>query len=284
MNKARFEVKETCIGCGKCVRVCPGGILFMGEDKKPKMKDFSEFGWNGCWKCQHCLAVCPEGTVSVLGYRPEDSLLSPDAEEAKRILDGLTAFRRSCRRYQKKNVPGAVIQDMIERLANAPNGGNKQQVEYTLIDDMEQMDFFRRTVRREMERISGEGIYPEGFGKEAFEDMKRWEETVRPDMFFCGAPHVLIPHAPAGVGEAERDTVIAGTYFEILCASRGLGSVIMTFPLSVLELMPEVRALLKIPDNHVIGMAVGFGYPQIRYARGTQRKTPPEKVHRLYFD
>lgn len=125
---------------------------------------------------------------------------------------------------------------MIERLANAPNGGNKQQVEYTLIDDMEQMDFFRRTVRREMERISGEGIYPEGFGKEAYEDMKRWEETVRPDMFFCGAPHVLIPHAPAGVGEAERDTVIAGTYFGLLCASRGLGSVIMTFPLSVLEL------------------------------------------------
>lgn len=161
-------------------------------------------------------------------YRPEDSLLPSDAEEAKRILDGLTAFRRSCRRYQKKNVPGAVIQDMIERLANVPNGGNKQQVEYTLIDDMEQMDFFRRTVRREMERISGEGIYPEGFGKEAYEDMKRWEETVRPDMFFCGAPHVLIPHAPAGVGEAERDTVIAGTYFELLCASRGLGSVIMS--------------------------------------------------------
>lgn len=99
-------------------------------------------------------------------------------------------------------------------------------------------------------------------------------------MFFCGAPHVLIPHAPLGHGEPVQDAVIAGTYFELLCASRGLGAVMMTFPLAVLDLMPDVRALLGIPEDHYVGMVVGFGYPAVRYARGTQRRVEPGRVAR----
>ena len=70
---------------------------------------------------------------------------------------------------------------------------------------MEQMDYFRNIAYREMERLAAQGLYPEGFGKEAYEDMKRWEKTVRPDMLFCGAPHILIPHAPLGQGEPVQD-------------------------------------------------------------------------------
>ena len=66
MNRAEFHVADSCIGCGKCVLVCPGGVLSLGEDHKPRIKDFSEFGWigHGCWRCEHCLAVCPQGAVS----------------------------------------------------------------------------------------------------------------------------------------------------------------------------------------------------------------------------
>lgn len=27
-----------------------------------------------CWRCQHCLAVCPQGAISIFGKKPEDSL------------------------------------------------------------------------------------------------------------------------------------------------------------------------------------------------------------------
>ena len=182
MNPAGFKVSDSCVGCGRCVKVCPGGILYMGEDGRPRIGEFEEFGWNGCWQCEHCLAVCPEG-----------------------------------------------------------------------------------------------------FGKEAYEDMKRWEKTVRPDMLFCGAPHILIPHAPLGQGEPVQDVIIAGTYFELLCGSRGLGTVMMTFPLSVLKLMPEINAMLRIPEDHYTGMIIGFGYPQIPYARGTQRTVEQSRIHRLCF-
>lgn len=284
MNPANFVVDtEKCLGCGTCVKVCPGGVLSLNQEKRPEIADFKEFGWNGCWKCEHCLAVCPTGAVSIFGHKPESSLPVADHETAAPIMDSLIAGRRSCRRYKDKNVDTSVINDMLKRLAGAPNGGNKQQVEFTLIDDKEQTKQFRQLAYSRMEELAAQGIYPKGFGKEAYEDMKRREKTVRPDMLLCGAPHILIPHAPLGRGEPIQDVVIAGTYFELLCASRGLGAIMLTFPLGALEQMQDIKAMLNIPDTHYIGMMIGFGYPEISYTRGVQRETEQSRIHRLKF-
>ncbi len=247
------------------------------------MADFEGFGWNGCWKCEHCLAVCPAGAVSIFGRRPEDSLPPVKAADAAPVLDALIANRHSCRRYQDRDVDPGVIRDMIGRLANAPNGGNKQQVEFTLIDDRKQMERLRTLAFREMEALAKEGVYPEGFDRASYEDMKRWRKTVRPDMLFCGAPHLLIPHAPLGKGEPVQDVLVAGTYFELLCASRGLGAVMLPFPLGALKRMPRIRAMLEIPEDHYTGMFIGFGYPEISYKRGVQKTVKPGRIHRPAF-
>lgn len=285
MDQANFVVDtEKCMGCGKCEKVCPGGILSLNQTKKAEIANFKEFGWNGCWKCEHCLAVCPTGAISIFGHKPDNSLPIIDCEITAMTMSSLIANRHSCRRYKDKNVDAAIINDMLERLANAPNGGNKQQVELTLIDDKAQMNHFRQLAYTRMEELAAQGIYPKGFDKEAYDDMKRWEKTVRPDMLFCGAPHILIPHAPLEHGEPIQDVVIAGTYFELLCVSRGLGSVILTFPLSVLDRMPDIKAMLNIPNHHYVGMMIGFGYPEIKYARGIQREMKQSRIHRLNFE
>lgn len=256
---------------------------FSKPSKKAEISNFKEFGWNGCWKCEHCLAVCPTGAISIFGHKPENSLPLAAPEITAPTMDSLIANRHSCRRYKDKNVDTVIINDMLARLADAPNGGNKQQVEFTLIDDRVQMNRFRKLAYSRMEELAAQGIYPKGFDKEAYEDMKRWEKTVRPDMLFCGAPHILIPHAPKGHGEPVQDVVIAGTYFELLCASRGLSSVMLTFPLDALEQMPDIKAMLNIPNHHYIGMIIGFGYPEIKYVRGVQREMEQSRIHRLNF-
>ena len=282
MNKAQFTVdKSKCGSCGRCVNVCPGGVLSM-EDGAPDIAEFEDFGWNGCWKCEHCLAVCPTGAVSIFGKRAEDCL--PPPENAAAVLDALIANRRSCRRYRQRNVERDVMDGMLTQLANAPNGGNKQQVEFTLLDNLSDTERFRRIAYRRMDELAAQGVYPRGFDAPSYGDMKRWEATVRPDMLFCGAPHLLIPHAPLGSGEPVQDVLIAAAYFELLCASRGLGAVIMTFPLGALANMPEVKALLKIPETHYAGVIIGLGYPEIKYARGACRTLGAERIHRVHIE
>ena len=284
-NIANFQVdEEKCIGCGLCVKVCPGGVLHLNEQRKCEMDEIDSFGWNGCWRCEHCLAVCPKGAISIFGKQRSDSLPPVKAETAAPVLDALIANRHSCRRFLKKDVVPEIIDGMLQMLGNAPNGGNKQQVEFTLIDDREEMDAFRRLAYTEMDRLASEGVYPAGFDKPSYEDMKRWEKAVRPEMLFCGAPYLLIPHAPLGKGEPVEDVNIAAAYFELLCASRGLGCVMMTFPKDALKNMPEIRALLQIPEEHYVGVMLGFGWPEIRYARGTQRGVEEARIHRLRFE
>ncbi len=281
MNLVNFQVdQERCIGCGKCMQVCPGGIIYLDAKKHAALQEIQELGWNGCWQCEHCLAVCPQGAISILGRRPEDSVAPPDTQQAWQVMSALVANRHSCRRYQDRNVSPSTIEELMQLLAKAPNGGNKQQVEFTLIDDKEKVAVLRRAAYQEMERLAAQGIFPAGFDRRSYQQMKAWRQTVRPDMLFCGAPHLLIPHAPVESGTPYQDMVVAAAYFELLCAAKGLGAVMMTFPLEVLRLMPEVASLLQIPRQHEIPLIVGFGYPQIRYARGSQRTLAASRIHR----
>lgn len=59
MNKAQFVVdKNRCTGCGMCVKVCPGGVLSMGEDGRVQIEDFQEFGWSGWLRKREGPAAC----------------------------------------------------------------------------------------------------------------------------------------------------------------------------------------------------------------------------------
>ena len=255
-------------------------MLYLNDGRKAEIRDFGAFGWDGCWRCEHCLAVCPRGAISIFGKTPEDSLAPVKPETAAPVMDALVTNRHSCRRFQNRNVEPELVRGMLELLANAPNGGNKQLVEFTLIDDKDRMDRFRALACEKMDALAEGGIFAAGFDRPSYEQLKGWEATVRPDMLFCGAPHLLIPHAPLGRGEPKQDVMVASAYFELICASRGLGCVMMTYAKDVLALMPEIGALLEIPEDHFIGMILGFGYPEIRYARGTQRMIAPERIHR----
>ena len=103
-QKTHFTVdKEKCIQCGKCINVCSGMVIEFGEDGYPQMKEFERYGWRGCWRCEHCLAVCPKGAISIFGKQPENSLLPPSTEMGG-DMERLLVYRRSCRRYLDQNV------------------------------------------------------------------------------------------------------------------------------------------------------------------------------------
>ena len=283
-EKARFSVdKSKCIGCGKCVNVCSGMVLELSKSGYPQMKEFERFGWRGCWRCQHCLAVCPEGAISIFGKKPEDSLLPPPPEMGE-YMERLVANRRSCRRFLDKNVEPEIITGILTAMTAAPTGGNAQNVEYTVIDDKERVREIRQIAYAKMEADAKRHIYTHSFSDFYYGKMKESENTVRKgDLLFCGAPHLFIAHERC-VGKWAEDSKtnchIAAAYFELLCNAHGLGTTIMSYSAEVLnELAPEAREMLGIPADHYTGLIIGFGYPEIKYARGVQKERKG-KIHR----
>jgi len=165
----------------------------------------------------------------------------------------------------------------------APAGGNANNAEFTVVDDKDRMRQIRAVAYAKMEEAAARGMYTSDFNEFYYSKMKQSEATVRKDdLLFCGAPHLFVAHAKA-TGKWAADFAIncnlATAYFELLANAHGLGTVIMSYASDVLrELAPEAREMLGIPESHYMKLVVGFGYPEIPYARGVQKGD--HKVHR----
>lgn len=278
MNHLHID-HNLCIGCGLCEKACPAGLLSIDASSgKSISKPVEKLNWYGCWQCQHCLAVCPQAAISVCDKRPEHSQpIYP--QDCGAIMDSLVAGRRSCRHYKQENVDPELIRHMLTLTANAPTGGNKQFVEYSVIDDIETMRKLQDALRKGYAELKTKKIYPFSWDEESLGIMEDREAVaMNGDMFFCSAPHLFVPHMPAKFKSAPVDSTIAMTYFELLCTAHGLGTVYLGFPLNIMRLLPEVYALLGIPEDHFVGNALGFGYPEFNYARGVQ-KEDRTKIH-----
>jgi len=100
------------------------------------------------------------------------------------------------------------------------------------------------------------------------------------DVLFRGAPHLIVASVPAGVATPLPDCLIALSSFELLAQAHGLGTLwdgLATYAMR--DLVPEARHTLGLPDDHLFGYAMLFGYPAVTYARTVQHPGP--LVHRV---
>ena len=110
-----FSINEKCIHCGKCIKDCMGKALKFNEDKIPELDE------NRCIKCEHCLAICPVGALSIMGKNPEDSELPNNRPNEMKMLN-LIKTRRSIRYYKNENVDKELIEKLNDMLNWVPTG------------------------------------------------------------------------------------------------------------------------------------------------------------------
>jgi nitroreductase/NAD-dependent dihydropyrimidine dehydrogenase PreA subunit len=258
--------KDRCTRCGRCAYDCPVRIITQEGKTTPLIKPELEAQ---CMQCQHCLAVCPAGAISILGRNPDDSLaLAPDRLPDFGQMNLLMRGRRSVRRYKDENVDPALLRRILAALANAPSGVNRRELTFTVIDDKAVMHRFREKVLSALADAAKAGRIPGHFAYlqtavQAYHDSAT-------DIIFRGAPHALIVSAPPDAPCPSEDVTLALAYFDLLAQSAGLGTCWWGMLKMVLETLPELKALVGLPAGHAY-YAMLFGVPAIRYARTVQR-------------
>ncbi len=273
-----FEVqKESCTLCGECAADCPARIIAMGDDGYPFIAPEKEAS---CYKCQHCLAVCPTGSISILGLDPAGSIALtgvtggyPDPVALETLIKG----RRSVRRYKNENLDPALFQHLLDVAWHAPTGVNSRQVRFTVLDSKEKMAQFRDDVMAGLGKMVKESTLPAGM--EYYTNFVKIWEKHHVDLLFRDAPHLLVASAPKCVASPVQDCLIALSYFELFAQSNGVGTVWNGLVYKVInDLLPLNRQRLGIPDDHVIGYAMVFGKPDVHFVRTVQHT--PALIHR----
>ena len=87
--------REKCIGCGNCRKDCFGRNIEWKDGKAQVIGD--------CFKCGHCVAVCPVEAVTITDYPAMDEFKGTSEIEPENLLH-MMQFRRSIRNYKNKAV------------------------------------------------------------------------------------------------------------------------------------------------------------------------------------
>jgi len=150
---------DKCRRDGICVAECPAKIIKMIKGV-PFTAPSAE---SACIKCGHCVAVCPEGALSLFNLSPEECHpVNPDLHLSTDQAGHFLRSRRSIRSYKKKPLGRDKIEQAISIASCAPSGSNKQPVRWNIIYEKEQVshigslvvDWMRHTIQSDPETAS----------------------------------------------------------------------------------------------------------------------------------
>ncbi len=271
MSGLNFKVSaDKCVSCNSCVHDCPARIIKNVQGGIPHIEPESEAN---CLQCQHCLAICPVGAISIFGIQPEECIplkegSLPDYEHVTRLLRG----RRSVRQFLPRNVEPALIRDMLATVANCPTAVNTRKLRFSLISDRAVLQKLLGQCIKWLEKAREAGqLDPASYLAKSIDTYRKYNI----DTLFRGAPHALIVSAGPGSVCPAEDVNIALSYFELLAQSAGMGTVWCGLMKHALELVPELKEPLRLEGQSYYYCMV-FGRPAIRYARTVKRDNAAE--------
>ncbi len=257
--------KQKCVQCGRCIHDCICSVLEFGNDKVPQV---AKDGEKRCIKCQHCLAVCPTGALSILGKNPDDSLPVVNNCKPEDVLS-LIQSRRSVRNYKKQNLSKDKWNKLKGMLPWIPTGVNDHRLLFAFIDDIDAMERFKKKTYSLLKKMYEQGETEETKGLFTFKDAILNGR----DVIFREAPHLAVVCSPVDAPCANIDGVIALSYLELYAHSLDIGTVWCGLSYYCLQLFPELVKELKIPAGYKPVYCMLLGPANIQYKRVTQ----PEK-------
>jgi Fe-S-cluster-containing hydrogenase component 2 len=271
-----FKVdKQKCINCKLCSKVCPVLIIDSKTDFPVIKNDKAE----NCLKCQHCLAVCPVGAISIWGKDPQKAIAASSPVPDSVNLESLMKIRRSIRFFTESQIDSSLIYRLISAASYAPTAKNDNAVQFTVVDNKLDMSNLCALAYTKIQaainenRLADSHLFLADF-------LELWQ-TKNIDILFRNAPHLVITSAPADCALPQTDCIIAMTYFDLLANTNGIGTLWNGFVQSLFEeVIPDIKSVIQIPENHKISAVLLFGEASIKYARSVLNDKPLiKKIH-----
>jgi nitroreductase len=153
---------------------------------------------------------------------------------------------------------------LLADLAHAPTGCNDCDLVFTVVDD-------RREIERLLEQIVL--LVENAMTSDTPEFIRFCVESYRhdkTDIFFRGAPHLLVVSHGTKAHSGQEDSVLALAYFELLAQTAGVGTTWCGVLKMIADTVPGVRELFGLEPNAYF-YAMMFGLPDVQYARTVQR-------------
>ncbi len=261
---------EKCISDSICAAECPARLIRMDRDERYPIpvKDFEDI----CFRCGHCVAVCPTGAISFEWLSPEDCTpirqeLAITPEQAEQFL----CSRRSVRVSQDKPVPRDILEKLLEIACMAPSAKNEQPWHWIVVEDPAEVRRLAGMVVHWMRGIVQANPHDEslvGFVRA----VSSWDEGY--DRICRGAPHVVVAHADRNWGFGAEDCALALSNLDLYGTSRGLGACWAGYLYHAINACPPLFEALGLPEGHRAFGAMMVGYPGVRYERIPLRRKP----------
>ena len=131
-------IESQCIGCERCVAVCPSFVLDMADEKSKVLRG------ERCIGCGHCGAVCPSEAILHTGMDFEKHPKGGETPATSpEVLDLLIRERRSVRNYTPEPVPKEILEKILDAGRYGPTGTNSQNVHYAVLTSPDQIKRLR---------------------------------------------------------------------------------------------------------------------------------------------
>ena len=272
---------NTCITCGKCIRVCPASIFYRTPDAE-EVKTQNE---SACIRCGHCVAICPADSVIHNYFPPEkvhmiDSAILPTAGQ----LDVLIKARRSNRAFSSKSVPKDHLEQILEAAHRAPTASNGREVSFTVVTHPDKLKFISAYTMEALSKMirAANRLKPllKLFRPDLvalipmMEARKKAFYEGRKDTVLRGARAVIFFHTPEAARFGKEDANLAYQNASLVAESLGVAQFYTGYVCSVKNKQGLCREL-GITGEIYAGMALGI--PAFRFEKYIDKE--PVKVN-----
>lgn len=273
-------LENSCIFCGRCVKVCPSEIFQQQPKEIPTLSNI-----NSCIKCGHCVAICPADAIEHELFPPEkvhtiDYSSLPSADQ----LMGLMKARRSQRVFTKEPVPEELLSQIVEAAHRAPTASNSQKVYFKVITDPHQLKEISSFTVKSFKKVVTILTLPiiKSFIKWLFPDMVRYipsftkmeeEYKAGKDIILRDAKALIFIYTPKTQSFGSADANLAYQNGSLMAEVLGVGHFYTGFVVSALRLDRRGKFAKTIGIKGKIHAGMALGMPQFQYPNYIDRKS-----------